>query len=76
MPLLALAPRKSLLLLTLVLPLYYLRYYLEGIGHTELFDRYFVWIEFLPVWYLLYREWRFSRQLNRLTPVEVFPHER
>ncbi|MCB9089024.1 MAG: DUF2029 domain-containing protein [Calditrichae bacterium] len=76
LPLLALAPRKSLLLLTLVLPLYYLRYYLEGIGHTELFDRYFVWIEFLPVWYLLYREWRFSRQLNRLTPVEVFPHER
>lgn len=76
LPLLALAPRKSLLLLTLVLPLYYLRYYLEGIEHTEFFDRYFVWIEFIPVWYLLYREWRFSRQLSRLTPVEVFPHER
>lgn len=75
-PLLALAPRKSLLLLTLVLPLYYLRYYLEGIGQTGFFDQYLVWIEFFPVWYLLYREWHFNRQLNRLSPVEVIPHEK
>lgn len=76
LPLLALAPRKSLLLLTLVLPLYYLRYYFEGLGRAALFDRYIVWVEFLPVWYLLYREWRRHRQLNRLRPMEVIPHER
>jgi len=58
LPFLAVAPRPSLLLLTLVLPLYYLRYYLEPRGMLAYFNYLVVWIEFVPVWILLIVEWR------------------
>lgn len=56
LPLLALAPRFSLLLLTALLPLYYLRFYFDLKGMVEWFDYGIVWVEFLPVWALLIRE--------------------
>jgi len=56
LPFLAVAPRFSLLLLTTLLPLYYLRYYLEPIGRLDVFNDYVVWIEFIPVWILLLLE--------------------
>jgi alpha-1,6-mannosyltransferase len=58
LPFLVLKPRFSLLLLTALLPLYYLRYYLEPRGKLELFNNVVVWIEFLPVWILLLIEWK------------------
>jgi alpha-1,6-mannosyltransferase len=61
LPLLVVAPRFSLLLPTLLLPLYYLRYYLEPMGRIELFTDVVVWIEFVPVWILILIEWRKSR---------------
>ena len=64
LPFLAVAPRFSLLILTTLLPLYYLRYYYEPIGRLDLFNNYVVWIEFVPVWILLIAE---SRRKKLLT---------
>jgi hypothetical protein len=55
-PLLALRPRASLLLLTPLLPLYYLRPYFSARGDVTTFDNGFVWLEYLPVWALIVRE--------------------
>jgi len=56
-PFLVLAPSPALLLLTVLLPLYYLRFYLDFRGQSRLFDHGLVWLEYLPVWLLLAREW-------------------
>ena len=58
LPFLSLQPRFSLLILTALLPLYYLRYYLEPRGELNLFSNVVVTIEFVPVWVLLLLEWR------------------
>ena len=55
-PFLAIFPRYSLLLLTALLPLYYLRYYLDARGQVNLFDYGIVWVEYAPVWVLLLYE--------------------
>lgn len=57
-PLLAIRPRFSLLLLTALLPLYYLRYYFEPRGQIETFTNIIIWVEFIPVWILILWEWR------------------
>ncbi len=64
LPFLAAAPRFSLLLLTTMLPLYYLRYYFEPMGKLDVFNSYVVWIEFVPVWILLILEWRRDKILS------------
>jgi len=56
-PLLAIKPRFSLLFLTALLPLYYLRYYYEPRGQLEIFTNIIIWIEFVPIWALLLWEW-------------------
>ena len=55
-PLLAVRPRLSLVLLSVLLPLYYLRFYFLGIDSPEIFDYGIVFAEFVPVWLLLVRE--------------------
>jgi hypothetical protein len=57
LPFLAVQPQTSLLLLTALLPLYYLRFYFAARGLVELHDMGIVWIEFVPVWCLLLWEW-------------------
>lgn len=57
LPLLAILPRMSVLALTPLLPLYYLRYYLSPSGMTGIFDNGIVWLEFGPVWCFLIWEW-------------------
>jgi hypothetical protein len=59
LPLLVLNPRLSLLILTPLLSIYYLRYFFDGLGRVELFDHYIVWIQYIPVWILLMRDWIF-----------------
>lgn len=61
-PLLAVRPRRSLLLLTLLLPLYYLRFYFSARDNLKAFDQGIVWLEYLPVWALLVREWYAARR--------------
>jgi hypothetical protein len=52
-PFLTVRPRLSLVLLTVLLPLYYLRFHFLGIGRPEMFDYGVVFVEFIPVWFLL-----------------------
>lgn len=65
LPLLALRPLWSLLGLTVTLPLYYLRFPLDALGHANWFDYGLVWIEFVPIWLLLAFELRASRPIPR-----------
>ena len=55
-PFVTLRPRWSLLLLTALLPLYYLRYYFLARGQVAWFDYGLVWLEYVPVWLLLLKE--------------------
>jgi len=66
LPFLAIQPRMSLLLLTVLLPVYYLRFYFRVRGSAGTFDDGIVWLEYLPVWIVLIREWYAPR---RGTPV-------
>jgi hypothetical protein len=61
-PLLAIRPQASLLLLTVLLPLYYLRFFFLSRGQAAVFDYGIVWLEYLPVWMLLWWEWRGKAQ--------------
>ena len=49
-PFLVFRPLAPLLLLTALLPLYYLRFALSAEGLAPVFDHYVVWLEFGPVW--------------------------
>ncbi|MHC4608579.1 MAG: hypothetical protein ACYTAF_16835, partial [Planctomycetota bacterium] len=53
LPLLAVRPRTSLLLLTVLLPVYYLRYLFDAVGLAHIFDNFVVWIEYVPVWVMI-----------------------
>jgi hypothetical protein len=64
LPLLAINPRFSLLLLTALLPMYYLRFYFRPRDQFDLFVNVIVWIEFIPVWALILWEWRKGKILN------------
>jgi hypothetical protein len=57
LPFLAIQPRASLLLLTTLLPLYYLRFHFAARDMVEVHDNGIVWLEFVPVWCLLFGEW-------------------
>ena len=61
LPFLVFTPRPSLLLLTALLPLYYLRFYFKEINNVEAFDNGIVWLEFAPVWCMLIIEKYYSR---------------
>jgi alpha-1,6-mannosyltransferase len=53
LPWLCISPRPSLLLLTVLLPMYYLRFYYRAYDNVAFFDNGWVWVEFAPVWLLL-----------------------
>jgi len=56
-PFLALTPRTSLIVLTALLPLYYMRFYFAAKGMVAINDNGIVWLEFVPIWCLLTWEW-------------------
>jgi len=58
LPFLTIQPRFSLLLLTPLLTIYYLRYYFQLYQIESLFDNYLVWVQYIPVWVLIIMEWR------------------
>lgn len=62
LPFLALVPTGSLLLLTPLLPVYYLRFYFKAHGQAALFDNYLVWLEYIPVWTALFWQWHKGRK--------------
>lgn len=57
LPFLGCYPQSGLLLLTVLLPLYYLRFYLDARGLVKIHDYGIVWLEFVPVWWLIVRDW-------------------
>ena len=62
----------AIMLLTLLLPLYFLRYYFAAIGRPGVFDNGVVWLEFVPVWLLLIKDfWRRRQGANVLPKVTV-----
>ena len=61
-PFLALAPRRSLLLLTVMLPMYYLKFYYSARDDMLFFHNRIVWIEYAPVFCLILWEWYSSRR--------------
>lgn len=62
LPFLAMCPIFSLLTLSALLPLYYFRSYLDARGMTKIYDNGVVWLEYMPVWYLLVWEWFRERE--------------
>jgi hypothetical protein len=74
LPFLTIRPTFSLLVLTVTLPLYYLRFYFDATHQVEIFDYGIVWFEFAPVWFLLGRDWMISRsQTHRRLPIIEVP---
>jgi hypothetical protein len=61
LPFLTIQPRISLLLLTPLLSIYYLRYYFQVYETTSIYDNYLVWIQYIPVWILIYLEWSIGK---------------
>lgn len=58
LPFIVIKPVRSLLVLTLLLPLYYSAYYFGADTGFDTFGKVIVWIEFVPVWILIFYEWR------------------
>jgi hypothetical protein len=56
LPFLALRTSFALLLLTALLPIYYLRFYFEARQATDFFDDWIVWLQYVPVWLFLIYE--------------------
>jgi hypothetical protein len=50
LPLLVVRPRRSLLLLMVLLALYHLRFYYDARDKVNVFDHGLVWLEYIPVW--------------------------
>lgn len=72
-PFLALSPRPSLLLLTPMLPLYYLKFYYTATGEEDFFHNTLVWVEYAPV--LVYSAYEYFRyRLNPVPMKEEIPH--
>jgi hypothetical protein len=53
LPLLALTPKFSLLLLMVLLSLYHARYTFDARDNVAVFDNWLVWLEYVPVWVIL-----------------------
>ncbi len=53
-PLLCVYPQRGLLLLTALMPIYYLWFYFDVRGQAQFFDDYIVWLQYLPVLLILF----------------------
>jgi hypothetical protein len=70
LPFLTIRPRFSLLLLSALLALYYLRFHFKSTDRAWIFDYYVVWLEYVPVWILLWSEWFKARSANTVPAQE------
>lgn len=68
-PFLVVRSRLSLALFTILLPLYYVRYYLGAHARVDLFNRFVILVEHLPVWLLLAWEWLKNKSPQGLVEV-------
>ncbi len=65
-PLLVLALNWPVLSLTVFLPMYYIRLYLLQHDQEQLFDNAIIWIEYMPVWGLIFYQYYKSLRTNKL----------
>lgn len=72
LPFLALRASFPLLLLTALLPIYYLRFYFEARQATDFFDYWIVWLQYLPVGSLLIYKALRSSALRDAKGIKVF----
>ena len=56
-PFLTLSPRPSMLILTLMLPIYYLKFYFSARDNVLMFHNGIVWLEYAPVFVIALWEW-------------------
>ncbi|RMG33326.1 MAG: DUF2029 domain-containing protein, partial [Methanobacteriota archaeon] len=63
LPFFTISPRGSILMLTILLPLYYFWHYLTYLNKVEWFHYGIVWLEFIPVIFLFYKEWKGKNNL-------------
>ena len=75
LPLLAIRIQYALLFLTALLPLYYMRFYLDIRGMAPIHDKGVVWLEFMPVWYLFAKAFirAFGRRFSPVPSIKVDP---
>ena len=66
LPFLVFSPRPSLLILTAMLPLYYLKFYYIALDNVAFFHYRIVWIEYTPVFLLA--AWEAWRHFTKNTP--------
>ncbi|TQV80637.1 glycosyltransferase 87 family protein [Denitrobaculum tricleocarpae] len=72
LPFLVIQPSIPLLLMTALLPLYYLRFVFEANEFAAITERVFAWIQFGPVLGMLAWQWLASRKAGgTLTPIPV-----
>ena len=69
-PFLALRPSPGVLSMTLMLPVYYLKFHYDARGQIDFFHYTVVWFEWLPVWLVLAGEllWRGRRPARPTVP--------
>jgi hypothetical protein len=72
LPWLAIAPRYSMLVLTAMLPMYYLKFYYQAIDQVDFFHNRLVWLEYAPTFALIIWEfYRYTKE-KRLEPLEHY----
>jgi alpha-1,6-mannosyltransferase len=63
-PLLCLYPQRGLLLLTALMPIYYLWFYFDARGEAGFFDHTIVWLQYLPVLLLFFLDYCLKPLVN------------
>lgn len=58
MPFMVLRPVKGLLAATALMPVYYASFHFRALGLERVYDTWVVWLIWVPVWALLFLEWR------------------
>jgi hypothetical protein len=72
LPWLSIAPRYSLLILTAMLPIYYLKFYYQAIDQVDFFHTRLVWLEYAPTIGLII--WEFYQYQKRNTTTTLDQH--
>lgn len=71
LPFLCFYPHPALLLLTTLMPIYFLRFYFDFRGQVEIFDQWIVWCQYLPPLLLIITRGRFRLTFANQVPRHV-----
>ena len=71
LPFLCFYPHPALLLLTTLMPIYFLRFHFDFRGQAEIFDQWIVWIQYLPPLLLIITHGRYRLAFTSRVPRHV-----